>query len=163
LPKIPCSLRALVGRRFFPFVTFFLTSSHINKAIDAIVDTGSPYTVLSTNEILGTRLPIHTMQKGEMVALAGHRFFRYLINNVGMNFRTETGELFKTKLSSIAALVPTKLDKKTLNDVKDIPSIIGHDFLEENKIAFYFNPSAKITYLEYDAPPVNRSSGVPTT
>jgi len=84
-----------------------------------------------------------------MVALAGLRFFRYPINNVGMNFRTETGELFKTKLSNIAALVPTKLDKNTLKTVKNIPSIIGHDFLEENKIAFYFNPSAKITYLEY--------------
>ena len=80
-----------------------------------------------------------------------------------MNFRTEKGELFKTKLSNIAALVPTKLDKKTLDDVKSIPSIIGHDFLEENKIAFYFHPSAKITYLEYDAPTVNSLNHEPTS
>jgi len=149
LPRIPCSLRALIGKRFFPFVTYFLTSSHINKAIDAIVDTGSPYTVLSTNEILGTRLPIHTMRKGETVSLAGFRFFRYPINNVTLTFRTETNELFKGRLGSIGALVPTKPDKKTLDDVKHIPNIIGHDFLEENKLSLYFNPSAKITYLEY--------------
>jgi hypothetical protein len=138
-----------VGKRYFPFVTYFLASSHINKAIDAIVDTGSPYTVVSTNDLLGTRLRLHTMQKGETVSLAGFRFFRYLINNVTMNFKTETGELFKSKLSTIGALVPTKLDKKTLNDVKSIPSIIGHDFLEENQLSFYFNASAKIAYLEY--------------
>jgi hypothetical protein len=152
-----------VGERYFPFVTYFLTSPHINKPIDSIVDTGSPFTALSTNEILSTRMPIHTMQKGEMVSLAGFRFFRYPINNVTLKFKTETGELFAGKLSTISALVPTKLDKKTLNDVKSIPSIVGHDFMEENKIAFYFNPSAKITYLEYDVPPVNTLNRVPTT
>ena len=31
----------------FPYVTYLLSSSRINKAIDAIVDTGSPFTVLS--------------------------------------------------------------------------------------------------------------------
>ena len=138
-----------MGERYFPFVTYFLTSPHINKPIDAIVDTGSPYTILSTNEILGTRMPIRTMQRGEMVSLAGFRFFRYPINNVTLKFKTETGELFTGKLSIINALIPTKIDKKTLNDVKSIPNIVGHDFLEENKVSLYFNPSAKITYLEY--------------
>lgn len=149
MPKIPCSLRALIGKRYFPFVTYFLTSPRINRAIDAIVDTGSPYTVLSTNELLGARLPLRTMQKSEIVSLAGFRFFRHPINNVTMSFRAENGELYKGRLSSIGALVPTKLDKKTLSDVKNIPSIIGHDFLEENKLSFHFNVSAKIAYLEY--------------
>lgn len=149
MPKIPCSLRALIGKRYFPFVTYFLTSFHITKPIDAIVDTGSPYTVLSPNEVFGSRLPIRTMRRGETVTLAGFRFFKYPINNVGMNFRTETDELFKGTLSYISALVPTKIDKKTLGDVRHIPNIIGHDFLEENKLSFYFNPCAKITYLEY--------------
>jgi hypothetical protein len=138
-----------VGKRYFPFVTYFLNSPHINKTIDAIVDTGSPYTVLSTNEILGTRLPIHTMQKGETISLAGFRFFKHPINNVSMSFKTETGELFKAQMLSIGALVPTKLDKPTLKAVLSIPNIIGHDFMEENRVSFYFNPSAKNAYLEY--------------
>lgn len=89
------------------------------------------------------------MQRGQTLQLAGFRFFRYPINNAILSFKTETGELFKGKPTSIGALVPTKLDKKTLDDVKNIPSIVGHDFMEENKLALYFNPSAKITYLEY--------------
>jgi len=113
------------------------------------VDTGSPYTVLSTNEILGTRMPIRTMQRGEMVSLAGFRFFRYPINNVTLKFKTETGELFTGKLAVIYALIPTKIDKNTLNDVKNIPNIIGHDFMEENGLSLYFNPRGKIVYLEY--------------
>jgi hypothetical protein len=66
-----------------------------------------------------------------------------------MGFKTETGELFKIAMPSIGALVPTKIDKATLQAVKDIPNIIGHDFLEGNKISLYFNPGAKIAYLEY--------------
>lgn len=149
MPKIPCSLRTLLGKRYFPFVTYFLSSPRVSKAIDAIVDTGSPYTIISTNDVLGTRLPLHSMQKGETVHLAGFRFFRYPITNVSMSFRNEAGELFKGNMTSIGALVPTKLDKNTLEEVKSIPSIIGHDFMEENNMAIYFNPNTKVSYLEY--------------
>ena len=65
----------------FPFVTYLLSSSRINKAIDAIVDTGSPFTVLSDG-VLGTRLPIHIMRKSQTVKLAGFRFFRHPTTNV---------------------------------------------------------------------------------
>jgi len=44
--------------------------------------------------------------------------------------------------------MPTTINKKVLNDVKPIPSIVGNDFLEENNLALFFNPSQKITYLE---------------
>jgi len=52
-------------------------------------------------------------------------------------------------MSNIGALIPTKLDNPTLKAVASIPNIIGHDFMEENHVAFYLNPSAKNTYLEY--------------
>ena len=81
--------------------------------------------------------------------MAGFRFFNHPIKNVTMNFRTETDELFKVNLPTIGSLIPTKLDKKTINDVKHIPSIVGNDFLEDQKLAFYFNPSVKVAYLEY--------------
>lgn len=149
MPRISCSIRAIISRRPFPFVTFFLRNLHIAKPIDALVDTGSPFTVLSTNDIMSTRLPISKMQSGEIVSLAGFRFFNHPIKNVTMNFRTETDELFKVNLPTIGSLIPTKLDKKTINDVKHIPSIVGNDFLEDQKLAFYFNPSVKVAYLEY--------------
>jgi len=147
--RIPCSIRALARRKPFPFVTFFLRAPHIAKPVDALIDTGSPYTVLSTNEIMSTRLPITRMRSGETVSLAGFHFFNHPIRNVNMSFGTETGELFKVSIPTIGSLIPTKLDKKTLDEVKHIPSIIGNDFLEEQKLALYFNPSTRTAYLEY--------------
>jgi hypothetical protein len=94
-------------------------------------------------------MPITKMQSGETVLLAGYRFFNHPIRDVTMNFRTESDELFKVNLPTIGSLIPTKIDKKTMNDVKHIPSIIGNDFLEAQKIALYFNPSARVVYFEY--------------
>jgi len=149
LPRIRCSTRTLFSRKPFPFVTFFIRAPHISKPIDALIDTGSPFTVLSTNDILSTRMSIAKMQSGETVSLAGHRFFNHPIKNVTMNFRTESGELFKVNLPTIGSLIPTKIDKKTMDEVKAIPSIIGTGFLEDQKVALYFNPSTQIVYLEY--------------
>ena len=148
LPRIRCSVRGFVSRRPFPFVTFFLRTPHISKLVDALIDTGSPFTVLSTNDVLSTRLTITTMQSGEIVSLAGFRFFNHPIRDVTMNFRTESDELFKVNLPKIGSLIPTKVDQKDMKKIKYIPSIIGDDFLEEQKLALYFNPSARIVYLE---------------
>jgi len=89
------------------------------------------------------------MQSGETVSLAGHRFFNHPIKNATLNFRTESDDLFKVNLPSIGSLIPTKTDKKTMDEVKAIPSIIGNGFLEDQKLALYFNPSARVVYAEY--------------
>lgn len=95
-------------------------------------------------------MPLKKMQKGETVSLAGFHFFNYPILNVTMLFRTENGEPCTVKLPKIGALIPTKINAKTLDNVKHIPSIIGNDFLEEQNTALYFNPSARIAYLEFE-------------
>jgi len=48
----------------------------------------------------------------------------------------------------MGVLIPTKINRKVLEEVKHIPSIIGNDFLEEQKFALYYNPSGRIAYLE---------------
>jgi len=66
-----------VGRKPFPFVSFFLRTPIISKPVDALIDTGSPFTVLSTNDVLSTRMPVTRMRSGEKVSLAGFRFFNH--------------------------------------------------------------------------------------
>jgi hypothetical protein len=89
------------------------------------------------------------MQSGEIVSLAGYHFFNHQIKDATISFRTESDELFKVNLPTVGSLIPTKLDKKTMDGVKHIPSIIGNDFLEEQKLALYFNPSIRAVYLDY--------------
>jgi hypothetical protein len=52
------------------------------------------------------------------------------------------------EIENLGVLIPTKINKKVLQDVEPIPSIIGNDFLEDQKLTLVFNPSQKITFLE---------------
>jgi len=150
LPRIKCYARRFIRGKLFPFVTLVLVAKRpaITRPMVALIDTGSPFTVLSPKDVMSSRLPITRMQSGETVGLAGFRFFNHPIKNVTLNFRTEEGKRLEVSLPSIGALIPTKIDKKTLGEVKDIPSILGNDFLEDQKFALYFNPSTQTAYLE---------------
>jgi hypothetical protein len=89
------------------------------------------------------------MKSVETVGLAGFRFYHYRLGVATMRFTTETNEVFQVEVPNMGALIPMKLDQNTKDDVKYVPSIIGNDFLEQQKCALYCNPSAKTVYLEF--------------
>lgn len=146
--RIPCHVRKFVREGFFPFVPFTFRTPQVFGLIEALVDTGSPFTVLSTTDALKLRLPITRMRPEGSAYLAGFHFLRCPIKTPSIRFRTEDAKSLKIVLPKIGVLVPTKITKKTLQDVKHIPSIIGNDFLEDHRFALYFNPTAKVAYLE---------------
>ena len=141
-------MRKFIQDRYFPFISFAFSSSHCFGYIEALVDTGSPFTVLSTVDALRLKLPIKTMHRGEPVYLAGFTFFKASMGNSSMTFRTDDQKSVKIEFNKVGVLIPTKLDQKQLEAVRSIPSIIGNDFLEQEKFALYVNPSAKVAYLE---------------
>jgi len=146
--KIICHLRKFLRGRYFPFIPFLFKYSRFSGMIEALVDTGSPFTVLSTSDALKLKLPITKMRSGEPVSVAGFRFFNHQLNNVTLVFRTEDGKIFTLSHLKVGVLIPTKIDKKTLEEVKHIPSIIGNDFLEEHRFALHYDPARKLAYLE---------------
>jgi len=116
--------------------------------VEALIDTGSPWTILSTKDAMKMRLPIKRMRKGQSVGLAGFKFFKHNIGNASFTFKTQNGQSIAFTARDLGVLVPTKLNKKILKDIQPIPSIIGNDFLEDHNLTLVFNPSLKIAYLE---------------
>jgi len=153
LTRISCHARRFVRDRVFPFVSFSIRFSHFFGYVEALIDTGSPFTVLSTTDALKLKLPIASMRKGETVLLAGFRFLNVPIQNVRLMFRTENAKSLSIEIPRLGVLIPTKIDKQMLEDVKHIPSIIGNDFLEDHNFILYFNPSVRIAYLEREDAP----------
>ena len=82
------------------------------------------------------------------MSLAGFRFFKHNLGKASFTFKTVDNTSISFEICNLGVLIPTKIDKKVLEDVEPIPSIVGDDFLEENNLALFFNPSRKITYLE---------------
>jgi len=147
MARIPCHVRRFLSDRFFCFLPFSLRFSHFFGYVEALVDTGSPFTVISPTDALRLKLPITTMRTGSPIFLAGYRFLNCPIEKVHLNFKMEDGQYFSTDIK-MGVLVPTKIDRKTLEDIKHIPSLIGNDFLEDQKLALSFNPSSRLAYLE---------------
>lgn len=147
MTRIPCTVRRFADG-YLPFVTFSILQPPLYVTIDALVDTGSPFTVLSPKDALSTRLPLSRMRSGPTIGLAGCTFFRHNIGTVALHFRKEDGRLLSVEVPSMNVLVPTKMDSKTLEQVEAIPSLVGTDLLKDKGWSLYFNPGANRAYLE---------------
>jgi len=144
--RIPCHVRKFVGDRDMCFVLCSLKFNHIFGVTEVLVDTGSPFSVLSPTDAIKLNLPISTMHKGQTICLAGFKFINHPLGQVHLNFKCAEGQ--HSVDMNMGVLVPTKISRAILKDVQSIPSIVGIDFLEDNKLIFYFDPSEKIAYLE---------------
>lgn len=128
--RIPLSVESLYVERKGAFATFFIQipSMRVARPVSAVVDTGSPFTSISPKDAVAFGLPISHWGKGEIVFLAGFKFFRHALEAT-LTFKDEEKKLVRFR-QSIIALVPTKVDKDSLADMQAIPSLVGTDFIE---------------------------------
>lgn len=145
--RIPCHVRKFYSGRHFCFVSFSLKFSHCFGFIEALIDTGSPFSVLSPIDAIKLKLPITTMRSGSPVSLAGFRFLNHQLGKVHLNFKTANSQYLSLDVP-LGVLIPTKIDEKMLKDVQSIPSLIGNDFLEDQKFKLFFDPNAHSAFLE---------------
>jgi len=136
MTRIKCYVRKFLDGRFFPFVPVKFRFSRFFGFINALIDTGSPRTVISAGDALRLSLPIKSMKSGEPMGLAGHSFYRHPLKDASLHFSTLEGNPLVVDDIEIGVLVPTKIDRKTLRSetLKAIPSIIGNDLLESYNI-----------------------------
>lgn len=115
-----------------------------------MIDTGSPFTVISPKDLLRFRIPLkrYTRVPGASVKIAGFNFKTHQMEETGVTFRTENKNPISLKSSVFSMMTPTKWDKKISKDIQAIPSILGTDFREDHEAALYFDPSTKTAYLE---------------
>jgi len=118
------------------------------KPILFLIDTGSPWTVISPYDALQLNIPTRVLTPAEdyaTILLAGNSFMRLLLDNVGLRVKNEKGKVSQFNLSSIGILYPPK--KASSKQFKGISSILGTDFLNSKKLGLYFNPSKNEAYL----------------
>jgi len=139
--KIPVRVEFFAGG-LRPLVTIILKSKepHIFGFVNAIIDTGSPTTILGGADIQKMRISQIQMQK-----LVG---CEKEVNIGGAQIKTRI--LPEAELS-IGNKVNIKLDIQIpVKIIKGVPppTILGVDFLLKTKSNFFFNPSKKEAYLE---------------
>lgn len=147
--KVPLRVRRKFDE-WMPFVSISLRAPRVRPTpIEALVDTGSPWIALAPKDVRRLNISISRLRKAtkySRVTLAGYKFWRYLLTKVSAHMRTEKEGIISIDLPSISVLWPTK--KKPPKGVKDIPSVLGSDFLTVGKFYLLFDPSRQIAFLE---------------
>lgn len=140
-----------IAKRFdqwMPFISLVVRATHIRPIpIEALVDTGSPWIAITPKDVLRLGISIKRLKRATkypIVSLAGHKFERYLLKGT-VFVEDEEGQIVRIDMP-ISILWPTK--KRWPDEIKEIPSVLGIDFLTIGRFQLHFNPSKKIAYLE---------------
>jgi len=117
---------------------------HIFGSIRAIVDTGSPTTILGVMDLKRMRVsPIQLKnletKKGTM-AIEGGNLKTKLVKNAKISF----SDIFKSEVLDVCA--PFDSDDGGFCQV----TILGVDFMEKNNLKLFFDPRGKSAYFEKD-------------
>ena len=146
--KFPIRVTKKFGQ-WMPYIVFLIKANRVKPmSIEALVDTGSPWLAITPKDCLRLNIPIsHLIKSAEWptITLASFKFYRYVFPTTNICLKDEKGKLFNFKFP-ISVLWPTK--KKWPDQIKDIPSVMGSDFLTFGKLHLHYDPSNQTAFLE---------------
>lgn len=134
-----------------PHFRCYISGEAMHIPTHVLLDTGSPFTVITPKDFLRTRLSLlDGKTQGLMTCkLAGFTFYRKPIaTKITYRFLSEEDKVIEIEYPNAEFLIPAKREDVDAPGLKSIPSIIGVDFLRYNDFTFTFNPNKKIVYLE---------------
>ncbi|HLD19103.1 MAG TPA: aspartyl protease family protein [Candidatus Nanoarchaeia archaeon] len=109
-----------------------------------LVDTGSTLTFLSPDDASRLHIPVSSLMAFHHVQVGGTMIELSKMNKVELILKDAKGIIVKPIV--IEELNVGKMVRK--NKILGVPSILGLDFLLDNRLSFHYLPSEKIAYLE---------------
>ena len=110
-----------------------------------VVDTGSPVTFV--DEFVSSKARVFTknLKFDHFALMGGTKIAVHDAGGVNIGFKGENGALVQMPFD---AMKVTKSEWKRKEAIYSSVSIIGLDFLLENKLVLYINPAKRMAYLE---------------
>lgn len=115
--------------------------------ISFIVDTGSPTTFISEKDALALQIPFRALRFKEHMKLGGAKYELLSGKKVKLYFKTDEPKSISFDFNLTIAKT-TKTTQEGIQEARSCPSIIGTDFLIQNKLGLVFWPSKEIFHLE---------------
>jgi len=123
-----------------------------HKLMDFVIDTGSPDSYISDKDVRTLQIPTKNRPTVEDVGFGGTSFKQIEIPKMTMHILKEdkANKEYHTLKVSLSALKTTKTNDKNKQIAQTLPSILGLDFLIEQKISLHVILEEKIAYLELE-------------
>jgi hypothetical protein len=122
------------------------------RFIDFIIDTGSPDSYMSDNDVRRLQIPIKNRSSAGEVDFGGSRFNQIYLPKFDMYLLKENKQR-KDYLSLkvlLSALKTTKTSEHKTRIAQSLPSILGLDFLKEQKLSLHVILTEGLAYLQYE-------------
>jgi hypothetical protein len=132
--------------RLFPIADVIVRHGATLVRTEAFVDTGSFRTSIAPRDVERMRIRVETLPPSSPrhSRIGGFVIPTYSLKNVTLTFWDEAKKPVRIELSAIDVLgFPERV-----KGIEYLPTIIGTDFLEDQKFALYFDPSHKKSHLE---------------
>lgn len=118
-----------------------------------IVDTGSPLTLLSEGDALKLKIPIRSLgappdEKLHIYMGGSVSALKMISKRLTLGFVTDKDQIEYIELPNICVAVGTKRDEKHKRLSQGAPSILGLDFLKEQKLLLHVDPTKESAYFE---------------
>lgn len=121
------------------------------QIIDFVIDTGSSDSYLSDKDVRRLQIPIkNRASKGE-VDFGGSRYKKISLPEITLYLLKEDKEEgYHTLKIRLSALKTTKISERKVIIAQALPSILGLDFLKEQKISLHVILNEDLAYLEFE-------------
>lgn len=115
-------------------------------SVTFIIDTGSSDSLVSETDATKLKIPVSILQKKEKIGhgLAGGTIELRKTKAATISFKLEDGKVGRINIPTIDVGLSSRRDEKSI--IRD--SIIGNNFLLQNKLRLVFSPFEKLAYLE---------------
>lgn len=120
-----------------------------HKLIAFVIDTGSADSFLSDNDVTRFQIPIAGKPSKGEIDVGGSRFQQVILPKFKMHLLNGDKEE-KLLNATLSALKTTKVSEKKVMVAQTLPSILGLDFLMEQKLSLHLIPTENLAYLELE-------------
>lgn len=119
--------------------------------VEAVVDTGAPTTILSASDALRLKIPFHNLSSTKPIRGFGRGGTPALsLENFQISLHSTENQRKVLIFPIVIVDVPTlrKFGEDALNNALTLPTLIGIDFLESNKLKLFVDVSSNLAYSE---------------
>lgn len=121
------------------------------QIMDFVIDTGSPDSYLSDKDVRRMQIPMRDTPSIGEVDFGGSRFKQIRLPKIKMYFlQGDIKKGYYELEASLLALKTTKMSEEKIQRAQVLPSILGLDFLREQKISLHVILIENLAYLQVE-------------
>ena len=120
------------------------------RPIKFVLDTGSPESYLSQIDIQKLQIPLSSRETTDKINLGGSQYNTISLPKFKFYMLKDDKSIIEKDDITLYALQPLTTSPTKLQFSQTLPSILGLDFLREQKLSLHVILTEDMTYLQYE-------------